>query len=233
MSKDFLLTSAMPHYAKVAWTMADDSAAKGLSAHKITQAAIEIADHEGISAVTIRSIAKKTGFSTMAIYRHIESRDELMLLLVDATLGSAPAFTSDIWQEDVRLWAEKLLERYAAHPWLLALPITGIPTTPNRISWVESILRILAPTKLSLQTRLDTALLIDGHVRQFANISESGGAKTSPATDLQWLEEVAADVAPTLLLALQQGAMQSQKGPDFNVGIDTIIRGIERIQVAS
>lgn len=217
----------MPHYAKVAWTMTRSSSSKGLNAHKITQAAIEIADHEGIDAVTIRAIANKTGFSTMAIYRHIESRDELMLLLVDATLGPAPTFTDDTWQANVHAWAKKLLERYSVHPWALELPIAGIPTTPNHVSWVECILRILAPTDLSLQKRLDIALLIDGHVRQFANILPRGSLQTNHIASIQWLQEVAADIAPTLIVALQQGAMQNQKGPDFTAGIDTIIKGIE------
>lgn len=219
----------MPHYAKAAWAMTSNSPSKGLNAYKITQAAINIADSEGINAVTIRSVAKKTGYSTMAIYRHVESRDELMLLLVDVALGQAPTFMGSVWQDDVRNWAKKLLEQYSIHPWVLGLPISGIPTTPNHIAWVEHILRILAPTGLSLQARLDTALLIDGHVRQFADISASTSLRTGGMNDLLWLQETAADVAPTLMLALQQGALQSQKGPDFNVGIDTIIRGIESL----
>jgi AcrR family transcriptional regulator len=219
--------SAVPHYAVTAWTMDDKKSAKGLNAYKIIQAAAEIADRDGLGAVTIRSIAKHTGFSTMAVYRHVESRDELMLLLLETTLGPAPVFASDIWQDNVRSWATKLLERYAAHPWTLELPIAGIPTMPNHISWVEQILRILAPTGLSLQARLDTALLIDGHVRQFANIFTPNNVKVTRLQNLPWLQEVAADAAPTLMLALQQGVMKGQKGPDFNVGMDTIIKGIE------
>ena len=218
----------MPHYAKVTWRATTPTESKGLNVHKITRAAINIADRSGVTAVTIRSIAKETGFSTMALYRHVESRDELMLLLVDAVLGPAPAFTLGRWQDDVHTWATSLLERYAAHPWVIEILITGIPTTPNHISWVELILRILAPTDLSLQARLDTALLLDGHVRQFANLSALDSLKSDHISDIVWLQEVASNVAPTLMLALQQGAMQSKKGPDFNVGLDTIIRGIQR-----
>lgn len=217
----------MPHYAIAAWTMTVNDSAKGLSVYKIVQAAIQIADHEGLNAVTIRSIAKHTGFSTMAIYRHIESRDELMLLLFEAALGQAPNFTEASWQDNARAWATKLLQRYAKHPWVLDLPTVGVPTMPNHISWVEQILRILAPTGLSLQARLDVALLIDGHVRQFAAISIPNALNATHALNLQWLQEVAADTAPTLLLAMQRGALQSQAGPDFMVGMGTIIKGIE------
>jgi AcrR family transcriptional regulator len=227
MTKKLSPNFAMPHYAATAWTLDASKSAKGLSAYKITKAAAEIADHEGLDAVTIRSIAKQTGFSTMAVYRHIESRDELMLLLLEYILGQAPKLEGQTWQENVEAWAAALLERYVRHPWALELPVTGVPTMPNRISWVEQILRILAPTGLPLQARLDTALLINGHVRQFAGISMQNKIKTMPVNDLQWLQEVAADTAPTLLLALQQGAMQSQKGPDFSVGLNIIIKGIE------
>jgi len=219
----------MPHYAKVAWSINTSTSTKGLNAYKITQAAIDIADSKGLDAVTIRSIAEQTGFSTMAVYRHITSRDELMLLLIERVLGQAPSFEATSWQQNVKAWATKLRQRYASHSWVLALPIAGMPTMPNRISWVEQILRILAPTGLSLQARLDVALLLDGHVRQFASISTSKDTKKASVQDLEWLQEVASDAAPTLMLALQQGAMQSQKGPDFTIGLNTIIAGIESL----
>lgn len=225
--KKRLFPTKTPHYAIAAWTMTVNDSAKGLSVHKVVQAAIQIADHEGLNAVTIRSVAKHTGFSTMAVYRHIESRDELMLLLFEAVLGQAPDFVESSWQNNVRAWATKLLQRYAKHPWVLDLPTVGVPTMPNHISWVEQILRTLAPTGLSLQARLDVALLIDGHVRQFATTAIPNAVNTTHALNLQWLQEVAADAAPTLLLAMQQGALQSQAGPDFMVGMDIIIKGVE------
>lgn len=228
MMKKFPPGVQMAHYAVTAWSMTAGPSEKGLNAYKIVQAAMKIADRKGLEAVTIRSIAEQTGFSTMAVYRHIDSRDELMLLLIERVLGQAPKFEAATWQEGVTAWAKSLLQCYVEHPWALALPIGGIPVTPNHISWIEQILRILAPTELSLQMRLDIALLIDAHVRQFAGISAaSGKAANAHVQDLQWLQDVAADTAPTYLLALQQGAMQSQKGPKFTSGLQAIIKGIE------
>ena len=74
--------------------------------------------------------------------------------------------------------------------------------------------------------RLDAALLIDGHVRQFATISTFQKRDNAFVEDIQWLQDLAADRAPTLMLALQQGAMQSQNGPNFSVGLNIITAGI-------
>lgn len=226
-------TNDMPHYVTVAWTMASQAKAsnqspKRLSASKIVDAAAELASSQGLDAVTIRAVAAQVGFSTMAMYRHIKSRDELMFLLIERALGPAPHFSDKEWQQNVRAWATGLLQRYKINPWALDLPMVGMPVMPNHISWVEQALHILAPTGLSLQDRLNTALLIDGHVRQFARIAAASPRSTQPQqNDVSWLQNVAADVAPLLMLALQQGAMQSQKGPDFKAGLDIIVTGIQ------
>lgn len=228
MAKDISSSSSAPHYASIAWSMerTNTKNTKGLSVQKILQAALSIADQKGAAAVTIRTVAQQTGFSTMAIYRHVESRDELMLLLIETALGEALYIEPTTWQNDIRTWADNLSARYGQHPWVLDLPLIGIPSMPNHISWVEQILRILAPTNLPLQTRLDAALLVDNHVRQFATISAIQKKQKNSTDNIQWLQDLAADKAPTLMLALQQGAMQSKKGPNFSVGLNIIIQGI-------
>ena len=49
-----------------------------LSVTEITQAAIEVADAEGIAAVSMARVAQQLGNSTMALYRHLKSKDELL-----------------------------------------------------------------------------------------------------------------------------------------------------------
>lgn len=224
--------SDLPAYVQKAWKIAqnpdENRQSSRLNASKIVNAAIGIADERGLEAVTIRAIAQKVGFTTMAVYRHIESRDELLLLMFEVAMGTAPAFDADDWRENVREWSRQLLGRYKQHPWALELKIIGVPATPNHMLWVERALQILNRDGLSLQTRLDIALLLDGHVQQFAKIQ--GAAKSlvpQSVVGLRQLEELAGAETPNLISAIRSGSLEDEGGVDFIFGIDLIIKGIE------
>ena len=45
--------------------------------------AIRLLDVEGVGALTMRRLAGELGVSTMAPYRHVNSKDELLMVLVD------------------------------------------------------------------------------------------------------------------------------------------------------
>jgi hypothetical protein len=60
----------------------------------ITAAAIEIADTEGLAAVSMSSVAAQVGVAPMALYRYVGSKDELLTVMADSALPPPPASTS-------------------------------------------------------------------------------------------------------------------------------------------
>ena len=58
-----------------------------VSTDAVVEAAIRMADSEGIAEVRVRELAAALGVSTMAVYTHVNSRDDLLVLLVDADGG--------------------------------------------------------------------------------------------------------------------------------------------------
>ena len=57
-----------------------------LTVQDVTRAAIEVADAEGLGAVSMARVAKQLGNSTMALYRYVESKESLLKLMADAAL---------------------------------------------------------------------------------------------------------------------------------------------------
>ena len=47
----------------------------GLSLERIVQAAVELADAEGIGAVSMARVAGELGFTPMSLYRYVEAKD--------------------------------------------------------------------------------------------------------------------------------------------------------------
>jgi len=61
--------------------------ADGLSSERIVHAALAVVDAEGLDACTVRRLAEELDTGSASLYRHVASRDDLLVLLVDHVLG--------------------------------------------------------------------------------------------------------------------------------------------------
>ena len=206
---------------------------KGLSVGKIVRAGIALADDEGLEGVSVRKLAQRLSVSTMAAYRHIGSRDEVIAAMIDVAFGPPPVLSgnSEDWAGGLRCWALAVHARYDAHPWLLDAPVHGMPTGPHRLRWMETVLQVLAGAGLELQERLNAALLVDGHVRTVAALKRSLGAVehgTRRSASATWLlTRLEADGLTSMAQVLKAGALDDGQGYELDYGLDRIIAGIE------
>src|ERR1700735_833117 len=79
----------------------------GLSIDAIVEAAVAVADADGLDAVSMARVAHALGFTTMSLYRHVSSKDELLQLMWNAsTLGAEKlVLEGDGWRPRLRMWA--------------------------------------------------------------------------------------------------------------------------------
>ena len=206
---------------------------KGLDVGKIVRAGIALADDEGLEGVSVRKLAQRLSVSTMAAYRHIGSRDEVIAAMVDVAFGPPPVLSGDSedWAGGLRCWALAVHARYDAHPWLLDAPVRGMPTGPHRLRWLEAVLQVLAGAGLELQEQLNAALLVDGHVRTVAALKRSLGTaahdtrRSGPETWL--LTRLESDGLTSMAQVLKTGVLDDEQGYELDYGLDRIIAGIE------
>jgi AcrR family transcriptional regulator len=167
----------------------------------------------------------------MALYRHVESRDELLVLMVDAALGPPPGPASGPWPAAVRRWGTALLRRHEAHRRTLDAPIPGRPAPPHLVAWVDRLLVDLEPSGLPMAERLDVALLVAGHVRHIATVRlrpDRLRPAESPGDLRSWLPQLATPGAfPAYAQALAEAAGRRREGPPLVYGLDRIVAGVE------
>jgi AcrR family transcriptional regulator len=101
-----------------------------LSAEAIVEAAVEIADTEGLPAVTMRKVGARLGVAAMSLYRHVPNKDALLELMADRVLAGLPRPDPDgPWQEEMMaFWTafhDLLLKHPAVAYVLLDIPLTG------------------------------------------------------------------------------------------------------------
>ena len=80
----------LPRGVALAWGVAANpqrGPKRELSIERIVDAAVEIADAGGLGAVSMASVSASLGFTTMSLYRYLDSKDELYAVMVDVAYG--------------------------------------------------------------------------------------------------------------------------------------------------
>ncbi|MER0479707.1 TetR/AcrR family transcriptional regulator C-terminal domain-containing protein [Streptomyces sp. Edi2] len=126
----------------------------GLSRESVVRAGIKVADAEGLRALSMRRIAAEFGVSSMALYRHVAGKDELVLLMADAAFLDIelPEPAPDGWRARMEAGARLQWELYRRHPWLAQyLSITRpqpMPRAMALIEWTMARVRGMDPVTL-------------------------------------------------------------------------------------
>lgn len=137
----------------------------GLTVDQIVRAAVEIADGEGLAAVSMARIGQSLGCSAMALYRHVSNKDELFALMADAVAGDlAPPTADGDWRTGLEAWTRAQIEGLIARPWFLELPIASARPGPSRVRWVERAFAILRDVDLTVEEKLQVIGLLSQHV---------------------------------------------------------------------
>lgn len=215
----------------------------GMSVPAIVDAAVRVADADGLGAVSMSRVAKELGAATMALYRYVGSKDELLLLMVDTGYGPSPGPPppETDWRAGLTRWAWAEHEVLGQRSWLLHVPITGPPITPQQLGWMEDGLRCLDGTRLGEGEKMSSLLLITGYVRNEATLRSqiADGSRASGADPDEVMRSYGLLVArlidparfPALHRVMAAGVLNQDEGPDdeFTFGLDRILDGIEAL----
>ncbi|WP_437677943.1 TetR/AcrR family transcriptional regulator C-terminal domain-containing protein [Sorangium sp. So ce131] len=164
-----------------------------LTRARIVEAAIAIADAEGLGALSLRGVAAKLGAPVMSLYRHVASKEELASLMTDAVLGEAalPAAVPPGWRAQLEVSARVQWAAFRRHPWLARLiRMTRPEPLPNAIAHAEWILRALDGHGLDGAERMRLHIVLHGFLQGIAmNLeAEIDAASATGMTDDEWMQ---------------------------------------------
>lgn len=138
---------------------------------QIASAGIEIADDFGLEAVSMRRLAGALGVATMALYRYVSSKDDILWLMVDLAAEvkrDDPAEGDDEpadWREVVRSAAQAQRDALIRHPWMFeAGARLAINLTPNRMAAAERTLASFEGLDLDPDTQFAIMAAVNAYV---------------------------------------------------------------------
>jgi AcrR family transcriptional regulator len=130
----------------------------GLGLGQIVRAAVELADSEGLDAVTMRRVGTKLDTGAMSLYRHVPDKDALVLMMIDATLdevhGASPPTPADDWRSNLRTMAETTWKLMRRHTWLPEAMLIRPPLTPRGVAGLEHALGIFDEFDIDVGTKM-------------------------------------------------------------------------------
>ncbi|EOD69566.1 TetR/AcrR family transcriptional regulator [Amycolatopsis vancoresmycina] len=221
----------------------------GLSVEAIVAAAIEIADAEGMAALSMRSVGERLGRTAMALYTYVPGKTELVDLMYDRTLGELPSAYPDSggWRVSALALADALWDLHLRHPWLLqvspARPVLG----PGEFHVQETLLSVLATTGLPL-TRVRWVVsalfnIVRGSVQAAAE-SRQAATETGQSEEDWWsarsvlLGELVPDLPsrfPTVARLGEEGTFEAtgeaylerEARLSFEAGLELLLDGVD------
>lgn len=212
---------------------------RGLTLERIVAAAVEIADAEGLGAVSMNRVAKELRTGAMSLYRYVESKDELLALMVDAAIGEVPPTRgTGSWRPRLERWARATMEAMWRHPWTVNAPIAGPPLAPHAVAWFEDALAALDGTGLRPEEKPSVVLMLSGYVTNHVTVmsqvaqsflAEGDAAMRGYADTLRALTD--AERFPALHAVLEAGVFDRADPPDqeFAFGLERMLDGIEAL----
>jgi AcrR family transcriptional regulator len=211
-----------------------------LSREAIVEAALEIADAEGIEAVSIRRVAAALSARTMSLYTYIDSKDDLLGLMADHVAGEllVKGRLPEDWREAITMIARRERDAGLRHPWLVdmvshrASAVVG----PNVLRHLDQSMSAVAGLGLEAKDALRVIAAVDDYMLGFVSretrereiVRRTGLSGTEQLSSLRpYLQQLVdkgefANIAPLLRGDVSTAEMEFEKG------LRWLLDGIER-----
>jgi AcrR family transcriptional regulator len=204
-----------------------------LSADRVLDGAMALADEMGIGAFTIRKLADALDTKPMTIYHHVSSKDAILDGMVDRVFAEIDRPPPDLdWKPAIRhrcLSARRVLAR---HTWAAPLMESRTNPGPETLGHHDAVLGCLRRGGLSLEMTAHAYALIDSYLYGFAlqeaSLPATGGAEMAELAKTL-IEPLPADHYPHLTEFTTGHVLQPGYDfrAEFDFGLDLILDALE------
>ncbi|WP_353813579.1 TetR/AcrR family transcriptional regulator [Agromyces sp. SYSU T00266] len=217
-----------------------------LTRERVLQAASDLADRDGLEALTMRALAESLGVEAMSIYYHLPNKDAILDGVVELTFteiaAEAPGRRDEPAQADDARWAAAVRERILGarrvllrHPWAPVVIDQRKSFSPAMATHVDGIVGIMREAGMSHDLIHHSLHAIGNRIYGYVQeLSDDGQAP--PPGQLEQMRSFAPHLA-AMLAEVAHVDLESTLGwcddqTEFEFGLDLLLEGIERRRLA-
>ena len=216
-------------------TTRDDSSPRPpLTTDRVLRAAVDLADRDGLSALTMRRLGSELGVEAMSLYKHVANKEAILDGVVEHIVGQIEIPDEETpWKEAMRRRAVSARQVLADHSWAIGLLETRGSMGQATMRYLDAILGNLRSAGISLENAVHAFWLLDsyvyGHVIQETSLSPVSTSPPGTQSTAGLLEQATMAEYPNLV-EVAEHAMGSEYSVDreFQYGLDLILDALEQ-----
>jgi AcrR family transcriptional regulator len=217
----------MPNRASdLVWDEPEPAPPSGLTRARVVAKALEIADAEGLDAVSIRRVATELKARPMSLYTHIAAKDDLVALMLNEVSGEllVPEPLPGDWRAALRAIASRSYAAYLAHPWMLSAFGRGPRVGPNLLRRAEQSAAAVAGLRADPADAWTALTIVHewtmGHALHTVTLREDGQLR-------ERLQDADPGSFPRMTRVFGAGHEQP-RDDTFELALEAILDGIEQ-----
>jgi AcrR family transcriptional regulator len=209
-----------------------------LSRERVLRAAVELADREGVDALSMRRLASELGVVPMALYKHVANKEELLAGMIDVVVGEIDPPHSDVdWKTAVR---ERILSARRAllrHPWASRVMESRGEPTPTVLAYMDSMIGMFRAGGFSIDLTHHAMHAMGSRLMGFSQELFNDRTDTDPAVEAEMWTQLAAaypSIAELVSAVDHDGNSIVGAGCDdqfeFEFALDLMLDGLEKLK---
>lgn len=203
-----------------------------LTRERILRVAMQLADQQGLSALTMRALAQRLDRKPMAVYHHLRGKEEILDGLVDMVFAEIedPRPGGD-WREELAARCHSARSVLRKHPWVIGLMESRTNPGPATVKHHDAVIGTLRRGGFSVALTAHAYALIDSYLYGFA-VQEAGlpfEADTVDEIAEQVISALPAEQYPHFVELTVEHVLQPgyDFADEFDFGLSLILDGLE------
>lgn len=205
-----------------------------LSRERVLDAALGLADADGIESLTMRKLGQALGVEAMSLYNHVANKDELLDGMVDLVFGEIGLPTAgDDWRAAMRQRAVTARHVLKRHRWAVGLMESRRSPGPATLRHHDAVIGALRQAGFSVELTAHAFSALDSYIYGFA-LQEASLPFESGDETAELAQEILAALSPEEYPHLTELAVEHvlrpgyDYGDEYQFGLDLILDGLER-----
>ena len=202
-----------------------------LTRDRVIDAAIELADRDGLAAVSMRRLGQHLGVEAMSLYKHVADKEDVLVGVADRVAEGFALPDPDVeWRMALRASSLTAFGVLRRHPWAGPLLESTPRPGPARLAYLDAVVGVLRRAGFTLPETAHAFGTLDSHLYGFTMQVAAWPFDAEDAAQVarSLVDQLPTDLYPNIVAMAEYAAETGRMPIDFEFGLDLILDGLER-----